>query len=73
MSELPDNVENTVLHVETGASGLPLRDIKIGHLGTRRESRRRTDLLMNSTQNTVVNLQAKGVDAGLFLKERRRR
>lgn len=73
MSELPDNVEDTVLHVETGAAGLPFGNVEISHLGTGWKCGSGTDLLVNRTQNAIIDLQAKGVYAGLFLKERRRR
>lgn len=73
MSELPDDVENTVLHVEAGAARLPLGHVEIGHLGTRWERGRGADLLVNCAENPIVDFQAKRIDAGLLLKQRRRR
>lgn len=73
MSELPDNVENTVLYVKTGTAGLPLGHIEIRHLGARWKRGCGTNLLVNRAENPIVDLQAEGVDAGLLFEQRCRR
>lgn len=70
MPELPDDIENTVLHVEAGAARLPLGHVEIGHLWTRRERGCGADLLVNRAENPIVDLQAEGVDAGLLFEQR---
>jgi len=73
MAQLPDNVEDTVLHVKTGATGLPFGYIKIGGLWAGRQRGCGANLLVHRSENPIVDLQAKGVQAGLLLEQRRRR
>ncbi len=73
MTELPDDVENTVLDIEAGASWLPLGHVEVGHLGTRRKRRRGADLLVDCAENPVVDFEAQRVDASLLFEQRCRR
>ena len=70
MTEIPDNVENTVLHVEAGTARLPFRNIETDHLTRIRQRGMRLDFLMYGSQNSIVDLESHRIQLGLILEER---
>ena len=72
MTKIPDNIEDTVLDIKTGASGLPLGDIEMGHLARRGLRRCEFNFLVNGGQESIVDLESDSVEFSLVFKERGR-